>query len=169
MAVSNFTVKLSGTVAYTDNSHGSFEATAVWKGSLGGVTAQHSSADSLEHFRRLHADNASGVRAVLDVLTPSTDDGAIVLSGIAAPAVSKTVSSFVMEVSGLASYDDNSKTSFVAQWVNGVVNLFPAETMETWRAMGNCVDGTCGLDGASRAFLVSVFEAATGPTVGFVT
>ena len=39
MAVRDFTVKVSGTVAYDDQSHGSFEATGKWTGQFGGLTA----------------------------------------------------------------------------------------------------------------------------------
>ena len=148
MAVKDFTVKLSGTVAYEDNSHGSFEATAVQKGNLGGVVATHYSPDSLENFKQLYQDNAMGVDAMLAVFP-----GTITVTPPAGSA-SKQVASFVMEVSGIVAFDDGRVRSFVAQWVNGVLDLFPDETDSTWAEL------TAG--GVARSFLEQVFDTMAG-------
>ena len=157
MAVRNFTIKVSGTVAYDDQSHGSFEATAIWKGHLGTLVAQHSSAYSLEHFRRLYSDKSMGVDVVLAVLAPSgSPHGEVTLTPVA-PLEAKVVTSFVMELSGILASDDNSKASFVAQWVNGVVNLYPGETSETWNLLSDPADL-----GDPRGFLIVALEAIAG-------
>ncbi len=162
MAVNNFTVRFSGTVAYTDNSHGSFEASAIWKGELGGVVAQHSLPDSQFHFSQLYADSSAGLNNMLKVLGPGgvsnpsagpLDGGTVGLSP-AVVAPDKTVSSFVAEISGLVSFDDNSKLAFVAQWVNGVVNLFPAESQEAWDELIK--------DSGGNSFMVTILEALVG-------
>lgn len=157
MAVRNFTIKVSGTVAYDDQSHGSFEATAIWKGHLGTLVAQHNGADSLEHFRRLYSDKTMGVNEVLDVLAPAGSPHGEVTLTPAAPAEAKTVTSFVMELSGLLASDDNSKAGFVAQWVNGTVNLYPDETAETWGLLSDPADA-----GDPRSFLIVALEALAG-------
>lgn len=157
MAVKDFTLRVSGTVAYSDRSHGSFEAVGRWKGQFGGLVAQHTNADSLENFRRLYASNSTGVEQVLDALAPNPTDGGVVALTPAAPSVAKTVSSFVLEVSGLVAYTDNSKASFIVQWVDGVVNVFPTETVQTWQDLTEAVGAT-----SPRAFLVTVFEAVAG-------
>jgi len=154
MAVSDLTIRVSGTVAYSDNSHGSFEATAVWKTNLGGVIAQHSSVDSQLHFAQLYADKAAEVNATLAIL-PAGSEGVV---GVTPPSPSpnKLVTSFVMEVSGLVTLDDNSNSSFVAQWVNGVLDLYPDETVPAWRSIaGFSTEGT-------NPYLVQVFEALAG-------
>jgi hypothetical protein len=149
MAVSNFIVRMSGTVAYTDNSHGSFEASASWKGELGGVIATHNSPDSQANFSQLAADKASGLSALLAVLP-----GTITLTPPTA-APDKTVSSFVMEISGLVSYNDKTPNGvFITQWVDGVVDLFPADAAKHWAALAG--------DSGANTFLTQVFEALTG-------
>jgi len=149
MAVSNFTVRMSGTVAYTDNSHGSFEASAIWRGELGGVVATHSSSDSQANFGQLAADRGGQLASMLAVLP-----GTITLTP-PATLPDKTVSSFVMEISGVVSYDDRTPNGlFLAQFVNGVVDLFPAESAEHWAA----VAGT----GGANAMLTQVFDALAG-------
>ena len=148
MAVKDFTVRVSGTVAYEDNSHGSFEASAIQKGNLGGVVAQHSNPDSLTHFRELYQDTAMGVDAMLAIFP-----GTITLTPLAGTAA-RQVSSFVMEISGIVAFDDGRVRSFVVQWVNGVVDLFPDETDATWAEL---TEG-----GVARSFLEQVFDAVAG-------
>lgn len=153
MAVSDFTVKVSGTVAYEDQSHGSFEATGRWAGQFSGLVAQHSSTDSLENFRQLYSDNSAGVIQVLDLLAPGTSAGDVTLAPVA-PTTNKVVTSFVLEVSGVVALDDGSKVGYIAQWVNGVVSLFPNETESTWAELAAMVSGDQPVD-----FLTTVFEA----------
>lgn len=148
MAVKDFTVKVSGTVAYEDNSHGSFEATAVQKGNLGGVVATHYSQSSLENFKQLYQDAAMGVDAMLAVFP-----GTITVTPDAGTAA-KQVASFVMEVSGIVAFTDGRVRSFVAQWVNGVLDLFPDETDATWAEL---TEG-----GVARSFLEEVFDTVAG-------
>ena len=148
MAVSNFTIKISGTVAYADNSHGSFESTSNWMGSLG-VISQHNTADSQFHFNQLIADKSDDVNSMLAALP-----GSVGLSpGVSLP--DKTVESFIMEISGVVSYDDNTQGLFLVQWVAGVVNVFPDENNEHWAALA-----APGSDTAS--FLDQVFESLAG-------
>lgn len=148
MAVRDFTVRMSGTVAYSDNTHGSFEASAMWRGNLGNVVATHASADSLEHFKQLFGSEAASVNLIFAVF-PGT-----VTITTAAPTTQKEVTSFTMEISGLVATDTNTKHGFVAQWIDGVVNLFPAETDEAWALI---TDSTSG-----KSFLDSVLEACAG-------
>jgi hypothetical protein len=155
MAVKDFTVKVSGTVAYSDQSHGSFEATGKWVGQFGGLVAQHNNAASLEHFRQLFNTNSANITQVLDLLADSGAPRGVVTLTTAAPAVPKTVTSFVMEISGVVALDDNSKVGYIAQWVNGVVSLYPAETASTWTELAAAV--TSG--SSPRDFLVMVFSA----------
>lgn len=160
MPLSDFTVRISGTVAYSDRSHGSFEAAAIWKGNLGGVVAQHNNPDSLENFRRLAQDQAAALAATLDVLAPAgSPHGEVSFSSLPAPQTSKTVTSFVMEVSGLVTYDDNSKDIFSAQWVNGTINLFPDNTTQVWQDL---TDAAFNPLGDSRSFITMVFDAVAG-------
>lgn len=150
MAVSNFTVKMSGTVAYTDNSHGSFESSASWQGHIGGVVATHSSADSEANFSQLVADKSAELTSMFNVL-----GGTVTLSPPAATP-DKTVSSFVMEVSGEVSYDDGTPTGvFLAQWVNGVVDVFPSDSATHWAAIS-------GAGTTAASFLDQVFETLAG-------
>ena len=155
MAVRDFTVKVSGTVAYDDQSHGSFEATGKWVNQFGNLIAQHSSEASLEHFRQLYASNSAGVNQVLDVLAPPGSPRGEVTLTPNAPVNPKVVTSFVMEVSGLVAFDDNSKAGYIAQWVNGVVNLYPTETESTWNELATVT----GAGPHAVDFLTSVFEA----------
>jgi hypothetical protein len=148
MPISDFTVKVSGTVAYANNSHGSFEATATQNGNLGGIVATHSSADSQLHFRELYQDSSAGVDAMLAVLP-----GTITLTPAAGTAA-RQVSSFVMEISGVVAFSDRRVRSFVAQWVDGVIDLFPAETDATWTEL------TAG--GVVRSFIQQVLDAVAG-------
>lgn len=148
MAVSDFTVRFNGTVAYDDNSTGSFEASAIWKGNLGGVVATHSSQDSLENFRQLFNDKQTSVNNALSVLP-----GTISLT-TPAPSTPKTVSSFVLEISGLVAEDDNTKHVFIAQWVDGVVDLFPDETDRAWELITANANGT--------SFMQTILEAVAG-------
>lgn len=148
MAVSDFTVRFNGTVAYDNNSTGSFEASAIWKGNLGGVVATHSSQDSLENFRQLFNDRQTNVNNVLAVLP-----GSISLT-TPAPSTPKTVSSFVLEISGLVAENDNIKHVFIAQWVDGVVDLFPDETDRAWALITADSNGT--------NFMEMVLEAVAG-------
>jgi hypothetical protein len=153
MAVRNFTVKFSGTVAYTDNSHGSFESTAIWRGELGGVVASHNTADSQYNLSQLYADQPVNVQAMLDALVsgPTT---AITLSP-PTTTPDKTVESFVAELSGGVSYDDGSSNGlFISQWVSGVVNLFPLDSPVHWAAIV--------ADPVASAFLVTALEELTG-------
>jgi hypothetical protein len=148
MAVRNFTIKFSGTVAYTDNSHGSFESTAIWNGELGGVVASHSTASSQYDLAQLHADKPADLQAMLDVL------GGVALNP-AAMAPDKTVASFVAELSGGVAYDDGSSNGlFISQWVSGVVNLFPVDSPSHFQAI--LADPVAG------AFLVTALEELTG-------
>jgi hypothetical protein len=155
MAVRDFTVKVSGTVAYDDQSHGSFEATGKWVGQFGGLIAQHSNTDSLEHFRQLYANESAGITQVLDLLAPSGSPRGIVTLATAAPATQKVVTSFVMEISGMVALDDNSKVGYVAQWINGVVSLYPTDTLDTWSELAAAVSS----GSSPRDFLVLVFAA----------
>tara|TARA_R100001244_G_scaffold25113_4_gene25555 strand:- start:14106 stop:14609 length:504 start_codon:yes stop_codon:yes gene_type:complete len=160
MSLSDFTVRISGTVAYSDRSHGSFEASAIWKGNLGGVVAQHSNPDSLEHFRRLAESKSVELADTLAVLAPAgSPQGIVTFATLPAPVTSKTVTSFVMEVSGLITDDDNSKDGFSAQWVNGAVNLFPDDTEVVWQTL---TDPASNPLGDQRSFLVMVFDAVAG-------
>lgn len=154
MAVSDFTVRVSGTVAYTDGSSGSFEASAIWRTNLGGIVATHNNSFSRENFAQLWNNSQMGVQQVLDILAPS-GPGQVSVTSVDT-VTSKTVDSFVMEISGLAAYDDNTKAGFVAQWVNGAVNLSPDETLQTWAdiAAGMGVDAP-----SARAFLEMVFQS----------
>lgn len=155
MAVSDFTVKVSGTVAYDDNSHGSFEATAIWQTNLGGIVAQHNQTDSQFHFAQLFADKTTNVNATLALLPGGSGQGDVTLTPTAA-SPDRTVTSFVMEISGLVSEDNNTRSSFVAQFIDGTVDLFPSESVPAWRSLN---DGT--VPGAN-SLLVQVFEALTG-------
>lgn len=155
MAVKDFTVRVSGTVAYDDQSHGSFEAVGKWKDQFGNLVAQHNDEDSLENFRRLYSDRSMGVEQVLAVLAPAGSPRGEVTLTPNAPSTAKTVNSFVMEISGLVAMDDNSKTSFVAQWVDGVVNLFPDETESSWNELATVT----GAGPHAVDFLTTVFEA----------
>lgn len=149
MAISDFTVRMSGTVAYTDGSHGSFETVSTWRGTHAGLIAQHSSSESQEHFNQLLADKSTEVNAMFAVL-PGT-----ITFTTPAPTNDKTVDSFIMEISGLVTYDDNSKGPFIAQWVNGALDLLPDATVEHWAAV---VDA--GSDASS--FMDQVFESVSG-------
>lgn len=155
MAVRDFTVKVSGTVAYSNNSHGSFEAAAKWQNQFGNLVAQHSNTDSLEHFRQLYANESTGITQMLELLAPTGSPRGVVTLATAAPTTLKTVDSFVMEISGVVALDDNSKVGYIAQWVNGVVSLYPSETESTWTELAAAV--TSG--SSPRDFLVTVFEA----------
>ena len=93
MAVRDFTVKVSGTVAYSDQSHGSFEATGKWVGQFGGLVAQHSNEASLENFRQLFNGSSASITQVLELLSETSDPRGIVTLTTAAPAVPKTVTS----------------------------------------------------------------------------
>lgn len=149
MAVSNFTVKFSGTVAYTDGSHGSFESTAIWQGELGGVTATHNTTASQTHLSQLYADKLTDVNAMLSAL-----GGTISMSPSTATP-DKTVDTFVAEVSGLVSYDDGTPNGlFLVQWVNGSLDLFPDDSSTHWLALV--------ADADANAFLVTAFEVLTG-------
>ena len=100
------------------------------------------------------------VQQVLDILAPASP-GSVSVTAVD-PVVQKTVSSFVMEVSGLAAYDDNTKAGFVAQWVDGAVNLFPDETLQTWADIA----AGMGLEAPSaRAFLETVFMSLADITI----
>ena len=155
MAVSNFAVKMSGTVAYADNSHGSFEASAFWKGELGGIVATHSSTDSQANFSQLVADRSGRLATMLAVLP-----GTIILTP---PVVTpdKIVSSFIMEISGSVSYDDKTPNGlFLTQFVNGVIDVFPADSTKHWSALESS---------GANTFLTQVFEALTGTGNATVT
>ena len=152
MALSDFTVRVSGTVAYEDGSNGSFEASAIWQTNLGNVVATHSSSDSAEHFSQLYNSMQANVDSVFAVLP-----GTITLTA-AAPTTPKTVSSFVMEISGIIAEDNNSKSYFVAQWVNGAVDLYPSETDAAWALLTASASGT--------SFMQTILETlATSATV----
>ena len=150
MALNDFTIRVSGTVAYTDNSNGSFEASATWRGHLGNVIATHNSADSLEHFQQLFNDKAVDVNSTFAIF-PGT-----VTITTPVPTVPKDVNSFVMEISGVVTEDDNSKHVFVAQWVNGAVDLYPTNTNTAWALITASTTG--------KSFLDSVLEAVAGST-----
>jgi len=148
MALSDFTVRVSGTVAYDDDSHGSFESSAIFRGNLGGVVASHNSVDSLDHFQQLYNNMSVNVDSMFALLP-----GTVTLTP-ATPTSPKTVSSFVMEISGLITEDDDTKQSFVAQWVNGTVDLFPSETDSAWTLLV----GTS----AANSFLTQILETLAG-------
>jgi len=122
---------------------------------FGGLVAQHNTADSQFHFNQLLADKSAEVSQMLAFLP-----GSFSIS----PPVStpdRTVSSFVMEISGSVTYDDNSKGLFLVQWVNGALNLFPSATSEHWAAIS--VPGS-----AMVSFLDMAFEALAGGSGAFV-
>jgi len=68
MAINNFIVKFSGTIAYADGSLGHFDANAIWKGSLGGVINQNNLQDSQFHFKQLLDCRTAEINSVLDLL-----------------------------------------------------------------------------------------------------
>jgi hypothetical protein len=155
MAVSSFTVKVNGTVSYFDNSHGSFEATAIFGTNLGGIVAQHSQIDSQFHFAQLFADKADEVNATLALLPGGSGQGDVTLTPTATPP-DRVVDSFIMEISGLVSEDDNTTSSFVAQFIDGTVDLFPNESVAAWRSLN---DGTAP---GAVSLLTLTFEALAG-------
>jgi hypothetical protein len=149
MAVRNFTVKFSGTVAYDDNSHGSFESTAIWTGELGGIVSTHSTAASQEHTSQLYADKATELNEMISILGPG-----VTLSPPAATP-DKTVDSFIAELSGSVVYDDGTPNGFfIAQWIGGALDLFPLDSSTHWAAVTS--------DPVASAFLITALEELTG-------
>ena len=147
MAVNDFVLRVSGTVAYSDNSNGSFESIVRLEGSGGGLIAQHNSAHSQYHFSQLYADMSTSVDEVLGVLGILT---------VAPPTTTpdKTVSSFVMEVSGFVVNDDGTKGPFVVQRVNGSVDVYPDDSSANWLTLIADTNGD--------SYVTQAFEALAG-------
>lgn len=148
MPVSDFTVKLSGNVAYDDNTSQSFESSATWRGHLGNAIATHNATESVEAYGRLYNNQSASVNMTLALL-PGTNT-----TTPATPTLPKNVSSFVLELSGNVAYDDNTEGAFVVQWVNGAVDVFPSATDTNYLEILE--------DASARAFLVQVLEAVVG-------
>jgi len=129
MAITDFVLNLFGTIAYDDDSHGSFESTFRQSGEFSGVVAQHSSEDSKFHFAQLLNDRANGINALLAELP-----GSVILT-YTSVTPDKNVNSFVMNISGTVTYDDNTSGSFAIQWVDGIINVFPSEATRHWYAI----------------------------------
>jgi hypothetical protein len=148
MAVRDFTVRISGQVAYTDGTKDSFEGSGVWRGHLGGQVATHNAAHSLASFQKLEASLPARITDVLALL-PGTNT-----FNPEAPATAKDVASFYMEISGHVAHDDNTSGGFVVQWVDGTVDVFPSATDTHYAAIL--------ADTTARAFLDSVYEKVVG-------
>lgn len=155
MAVSDFTLKISGVVTYDDNSKESFEASGTWMGHLGGVVATHDGTESEGSYAQLYTDNAMDVDNTLALLEEGNSSDQT--TGIAPPppAPDKTVTDFFMEMSGTVAYDDNTHGSFVVQWVNGEVDVLPdmfsAENYQAVLAVP-----------AAKTFVTTVLEGVGG-------
>lgn len=143
--ISDFTIKISGTVAYTDDTSQSFESSSRWSN---GVVSTPDSSQSLEAYQRLYDTQSAFVTSFLNLLP------GINLTNASTPTVAKNVDDFVMEVSGTVSYDDNTSGSFVIQWVNGTADIFPTETDEHYRAIIDNPD--------TLSFLTSTLASTTG-------
>jgi WD40 repeat protein len=151
MAITNFTLKLSGVVTYTDNSHGSFETSTSYKGKFGnGLVSTHNNPDSQHHISQLFADKPAEFQAMLDVL-----GGTLQLTP-PATAPDKTVNKFTAEFSGNVTYSNNSTGVFSAQWSrDGAVGLFPVDTGIHWNALE--------IDAGTRSYLKSALDDLVGP------
>jgi len=133
--------KISGVVAYTDNSHGPFEASIH-----ADILSEPFSAESLENFSQL-----GDVPDVLSDLLAFLPVSSIVFSP---PATDKTVSDVVMTISGQIARDDNTHQAFVVEHRDGAINHIPDATDEVWTE----------ITGSSSflASVVDVMEAVAG-------
>ena len=104
MATSSFTARLSVVVAYTDNSVGSFSS--VMDGKIQGDVQDVSAwEDFISTF-----DATRFLDFLVQVFEQGTPVGTLSVTGI--PAVTKTVDTAVVHISGQVADDDNSVSSF---------------------------------------------------------
>src|SRR5688572_10946437 len=102
MPMADLTFRIRGHVTYSDNSHTPFEA-SLHRGLLHNPWGSV----SLDSFQQLYSDKASDVNALLALFTGPTHT----LTPLA-PGTSKTVTDFVMEVTGTYARDNNTWASF---------------------------------------------------------
>lgn len=140
-AVTDMVFKIYGTISYNDRSHAPIEVTLSYNNNISNPYT------NLVDFATLQRDELDVVAEFLGTLFP----GLVVLTPVTTPA-SKTVTDFVLLMSGIITYDDKSYDQFVVEYRNGVTNFIPASTATDWADMVNF----------NKPLLVSVFEKLTG-------
>jgi hypothetical protein len=108
--MADFTYRVSGNVSFSDGSSSPFEASVQ-----NGLVHDPFSADSLESFRQAYASATANVSADIDALL-ALFVGPTHSLNPTAPAASKSVSDFTMEVSGMVANNDGTVDAFAAQF-----------------------------------------------------
>lgn len=140
-AVTSMVFNIYGTVAYNDRSSAPIEATLAYNNNISNPYS------NLADFRILKRDNAAILTGFFNTLLPKT-----VTLTPAATTAAKRPTSIVLLMTGTVTYNDRTQNSFVVEYLNGVVNFFPANTTVSWADM----------IGFNKPLLTSVFEKLAG-------
>lgn len=142
--MADLTFKIRGLVAYSDGSSSPFEASS-WRGILHNPFG----ATSLESFQQLYADKKSSVDSMLALFTGPTHT----LTPLTA-SPDKTVTDFVMEVTGTYARNDNTWASFgVVYDMNGGRKVQDPD---------NVYDEVIAGGGDFLSYIDAAFEVCTG-------
>lgn len=120
--VKSYALKLFGTVAYSDNTKGTFEATTDNTITRSLVATTKDSAGAINDFALLNRDQHS------NLLSLFADTTWVVTLTTTPPATSKTVKDFVAFLTGTVAYSDNTKASFAVEWFKGLTDFRPSDT-----------------------------------------
>lgn len=128
MAIKDLVFRISGTVAYSDGSHGPFEVSfnSASSGVASGIESDPFPDSSKLNFRNMDESLPGITSTVLGLLPTSvtlTPD---------APSTSKPVSVATFFVTGQIARDDNTHDSFAIEWNGEEINHFPDETSTVW-------------------------------------
>lgn len=142
--VIDLVLRVSGTVSYTDMTHGPFEASIARS-----FVASPYNTDSLENYAEVAQDEPVKLADFYELLLP-----AVVTTTSDAPIGSRTISDVVMFMDGRVSYDDNTSASFAIEYFNGAVDHTSLDTADTFAAMVAIP--------ANKAKVVAVLEELAG-------
>ncbi len=142
--MADITFRIRGLVTYSDGSNSPFEASLHR-----GILHTPFSATSLDSFQQLYSDKAADVNTLLGLFTGPTHT----LTPLA-PGTSKTVTDFVMEVTGTYARDNNTWASF------GVV--YDMDGSRKVQDPSNVYDEIIAAGGSILALIDDAFEECTG-------
>jgi hypothetical protein len=139
--VTDMVFKIYGTICYKDHSHSPIEVTLAYNNNIANPYT------NLADFATLERDDAAVVANFFSVLFP----GLVVLTSSVAPLL-KTVTDFVLVMTGIVTYNDKTFDEFVVEYHNGTLDFTPASSSADWADMVSF----------NAPLLLDVFERLTG-------
>lgn len=138
--IRDFVIKFFGNISYSDNTKEGFDLVLIWKNGQAEITSSSNLTDSVAAWQKSYHSNKTDNNAVLDLLESSPRFVPSV------PTATKTISDFVLELSGTVSYLDNTTGVFNIQRSKGVLSQVFTDNNAHFNAILNDSDASLALD-----------------------